>query len=144
MRLLKVGLCCSFLWGMMSPTFGADTASVTPDILTVDVQVGTGMSNGDVLGAAESFPLETNQLVGWTRIKGAQSPIVIKHVWSCDGVEKAVIELAVKSTNYRTWSRKTLFGQAGKWKLDVKGPDGSVIASKEFSVGVNAPPAAQQ
>jgi len=102
--------------------------------LQVEIKIGTGLEQHEPTGVADSFPVSVSQLVGWTRVTGAESPVVIKHAWLFNGEEKAEIELGVKSSTFRTWSRKNIYGLTGKWKLEVKGPDGTVLASKEIEV----------
>jgi len=102
--------------------------------ISVEIKIGTGIEKFDPTGIAATFPASVPQLVGWTRVTGALAPVVITHVWILNGEEKAAIELPVKSSTYRTWSRKSINGQTGKWRLDVKGPDGTVIGSQEFEV----------
>jgi len=109
--------------------------------LKADIKIGTGLENREATGVSESFN-GVSQVVGWTRIQGAAEPTEVKHVWLLDGKEQTEVSLPVKSSSYRTWSRKTITGP-GKWTLQVKDSAGNVVASKDFDVAsVAAAPAA--
>jgi hypothetical protein len=71
----------------------------------------------------------------YTRITGAVDSMSVFHVWYHDDVEKARVELAVRSADWRTWSSKKLLeGWTGIWRVDVMLPDGKLLRSKEFLV----------
>jgi hypothetical protein len=43
------------------------------------------------------------------------------------------IELPVRSSDWRTWSSKTIFpGSAGEWKVDVLDAEGALLKSVSF------------
>ena len=71
----------------------------------------------------------------YTRITGAADSTSIFHVWYHEEVEKARVELTVRSADWRTWSsKKILGGWTGIWRVDVLLPDGKLLRSKEFLV----------
>jgi hypothetical protein len=71
----------------------------------------------------------------YTRIVGAADTTSIYHVWYHEDEEKARVELAVRSNDWRTWSSKTILGGwTGLWRVDVLLPDGKLLRSKEFLV----------
>ena len=71
----------------------------------------------------------------YTRITGAADSTSIFHVWYHEEVEKARVELAVRSLDWRTWSSKKILGEwTGIWRVDVLLPDGKLLRSKEFLV----------
>lgn len=71
----------------------------------------------------------------YTRIIGAADTTSIFHVWYHDEVEKARVELTVRSADWRTWSsKKILESWTGIWRVDVLLEDGKLIRSKEFLV----------
>jgi hypothetical protein len=111
----------------------ATAASETKSSLTAEIKIGTSLENRDVVGEADSFPPETAQLVGWTRITGAKEPTQIKHVWKFNGAEMGTVSLNVTSSPFRTYSRKTVVG-SGTYTLEVQDADGKVISSKEVQV----------
>ncbi len=101
--------------------------------LSAETKIGTGLENRQVVGEADTFPADTVQLVGWTRISGANEPTQITHVWKLNGAVVGAVPLSVASSPYRTNSRKTVIG-SGTYTLEVKDADGNMIASKEVSV----------
>jgi hypothetical protein len=47
----------------------------------------------------------------------------------------ARVSLRVAGPNWRTWSSKTILPEwTGEWRVDVVGPDGTVLRSVDFTV----------
>ncbi|MBI4063736.1 MAG: DUF2914 domain-containing protein [Elusimicrobia bacterium] len=91
------------------------------------------------------FPQDSGFLVLWTKVTAKQAPTAITHVWYYLGKEVMRVKLDVKSPRYRTWSRKTIEpDQQGKWKAEVLGPDGTVLAAVEFIVEAQKSSAGQE
>jgi hypothetical protein len=129
--------------GTAVPAFaeeGAEATSVrapytdNPSKLKADLKTGTGIDKSEPTGVADSFPVNTDQVVGWSRITGAAEPTEISHVWIFNGKEQSTVYLNVKSSSFRTYSRKSIRGQAGKWTLAVRDAAGQLISSKDFEV----------
>jgi hypothetical protein len=75
------------------------------------------------------------RLYCWMRVTGADGEITIEHVWYKDDVEMARVPLNVAGTNWRTWSSKNIEETwTGSWRVDVVGPDGTVLESASFTV----------
>jgi len=102
--------------------------------LKIEVRVGSGIENRKVTGENTTFPADTPELIGWTYIKGATEPTDITHVWVRNGNVSSTALLQIKSSSFRTWSRKKLLGQEGKWTFEVRDMDGQILASKSFEV----------
>jgi len=102
--------------------------------LKAEIKIGTGIEKWDPVGVADSFPSDTDKVVVWTLVDGAVQPAEITHVWSYKGQEVASVKLQVKSSHFRTYSRKTVTGMVGAWRLAVKDADGRVVATKNFEV----------
>ena len=69
----------------------------------------------------------------YTRITGAADTASVFHVWYHEEVEKARVELVVRSADWRTWSsKKILEGWTGIWRVDVLLSDGKLLRSMEF------------
>ncbi|MCB4757287.1 MAG: DUF2914 domain-containing protein [Elusimicrobia bacterium] len=121
--------------GLGLATLGAQEA-VAPAVspLRVDLKIGTGIENREPVGVAETFGEGMTQLVGWTYVRGATEPTEITHVWSCDGKEMMSVSLQVKSSSYRTWSRKNVSGMRGMWTIEVKDVSGKILAKKEVLI----------
>ena len=117
------------------------TATTAPSdstaALKAEVKVAKEVQDREPVEPADSFSADTTQVIGWSRITGANEPVDIKHIWSLNGKEVASIPLQVKSSSYRTWTRKTV--SPGKWTFSVQTADGATLASKDFTVGGEAP-----
>jgi hypothetical protein len=93
----------------------------------------TGVENRKPAGKAESFTTDSQlDVYFFTRITGNPSTKVFHRfsrlVNGGEGMfwkEQYRKELAVESTNYRTWTFKTVF--PGFWRADLLGPDGNDI-----------------
>lgn len=139
---MKTWTVMSLAVGLMAVVAVAEEAQPSKAAsLTAEIKIGTGIENREPIGVADSFGSETEQLVGWTYIKGATEPVEVKHVWIFEGQEMGAIPLQVKSSTYRTWSRKSVQGKSGKWTFELRDSAGQVVASKSFNVG-SATPAA--
>jgi hypothetical protein len=72
----------------------------------------------------------------WTRITGAEGEIQVEHVWYKDDTEVARVSLRIAGSNWRSWSSKNIDPMwTGNWRVDVVGPDGTVLESVAFTVG---------
>jgi hypothetical protein len=86
-------------------------------------------------GYGTSFPVSVGKLYCFTKITGAESPTQITHVWFFDGNERARIDLAVNSSNWRTYSSKIIQPhELGTWNVDVLDFNGNVLKRLEFEV----------
>lgn len=72
----------------------------------------------------------------WMRITGAAGEIQVEHVWYKDDTEVARVPLRVAGSNWRSWSSKNIDPMwTGSWRVDIVGPDGTVLQSVSFTVG---------
>jgi hypothetical protein len=84
-------------------------------------------------GVADTFPADIYSVYCFTRLAGTRGATAIKHVWYRGETKIGEMGLAVKSLPWRTWSTKEMRKEwKGDWRVDVLGPDGSVLASKKF------------
>lgn len=100
--------------------------------LKVNLKVGTGIQNREPIGVGDSFPSKTPELVVWTQVLGATAPREIWHIWALNGKDVFRVRLWVKSSSFRTWSRKTLLGETGHWTVRIKDDTGNVLATTSF------------
>jgi hypothetical protein len=83
-----------------------------------------------------SVPADVGKVYCWMRITGADGETTIEHVWYKGDVEMARVPLTIAGSNWRTWSSKNIENiWTGDWRVDVVGPDGTVIRSVSFTVG---------
>lgn len=103
----------------------------------VEMKFGTGVENRALQGESSSFNTDTEKIYCWTYIKGIQENGEIKHVWTHGDKKIAEVVLPVKSSNYRTWSYKTIpSGLTGEWKVEVTDSEGKVLKEEKFTIEV--------
>jgi hypothetical protein len=113
---------------------GAAQESPAPARLALtSIAVGTGIANRELVGQAESFPADVGQLTCLTRVEGAPDETAVTHVWLLGEHEMRRVELAVKSSSWRTWSQKNV--KPGSWTVKVLDAGGAEIGKVSFSVG---------
>lgn len=95
----------------------------------------TNVVDREPVGMGTSFDALTGRLYCFTKVIGASSPTDITHVWYFGDIERAEINLAVKSASWRTYSSKKIQShEVGDWHVDVIGPDGQVLQTVEFKI----------
>jgi hypothetical protein len=102
--------------------------------LTVEKMIiCTGIEERLPVGESTQFFESVERLYCYTRINGAADTLEVTHVWFFGDEEKARVPLTIKSASWRTWSsKKMLDAWAGAWRVDILGPDGEVLLSREF------------
>lgn len=68
----------------------------------------------------------------WNKITASATPAKIKHVYYLNDKMVNTIELEIKGSPYRTWTKKTVL--PGKWKVELTDEAGTVISTVEFTV----------
>ena len=112
----------------------AGSVSAQEDSLTVEKMIFcTGIEDMLPVGESTQFFDSVESIYCYTRINGAADTLEVTHVWFYGDEEKARVPLTIKSASWRTWSsKKMLDGWAGVWRVDILGPDGAVLLSREF------------
>ncbi len=112
----------------------AGSAAAQETGLTVEKMIiCTGIEERLPVGESTQFFESVERLYCYTRINGAADTLEVTHVWFFGDEEKARVPLTIKSASWRTWSsKKMLDGWAGAWRVDILGPDGEVLLSREF------------
>src|SRR5437016_8834262 len=92
------------------------------------------MRNMMVLLAVLSFEFDVSvgRIYCWTRIISQNVPTTIKHVWYAGEQQVAEVPLNINYPSTRTWSSKAV--SAGRWRVEVVGETGEVLASTDFTV----------
>ena len=99
-----------------------------------DAKLGTGVTDREPEGVAESFKPEVGKVYCWTKVTGAEGS-EISHVWYKGDEKMSEVKLAVKYPSTRTWSYKTIPEDGkGDWRVDVVAADGTVLKSLPFKV----------
>jgi hypothetical protein len=104
--------------------------------LEVDrIAVGTAIEDREPVNAAESFSPDVGRLWCFSKITGTESETTIVHVWYHQDVERARVELPVRSKAWRTWSSKRIMPQwTGQWRVVVEDSEGNTIGETKFTV----------
>ncbi|WP_305041706.1 DUF2914 domain-containing protein [Geoalkalibacter sp.] len=85
--------------------------------------------------AVESYSANVEQLHCFTRVLGATEETAIVHVWFHEGTEVTRMTLPVRSSNWRTWSTKTMSPEtAGNWRVEVRDEQGEILKQLSFSL----------
>ena len=86
-------------------------------------------------GKDVQFSSSLGKLYCFTRVVGATTPVTITHVWYYGDKERARVRLEVRSTDWRTYSSKIIQPhETGHWRVEILGPDGTVLKTIEFTV----------
>lgn len=102
---------------------------------TAEIVITTGVRDRLPVDALQSYTASVGALYCYSRITGAQTDVTVWHVWYCEDREVARVALPVRSSNWRTWSRKTMAGnEKGFWRVEVLDGRGELLASTKFQL----------
>lgn len=137
---------------MLMKTWNLAVVIATVAALFVGLSVSTSLGKTDSLQVSEiaickdvvdlkcvepgyDFSPNVGKLFCFTRIKGAQEPTKVTHVWYFGATERARVELEVNSPNWRTYSSKIIQAhEVGIWTVVVLGPGGHVLENVHFEI----------
>jgi len=106
-----------------------------PNLYQVEkIALGTGVESRELVGEATEFDVSVGRIYCWTKIISQNVPATIKHVWYAGEQQVAEVPLNINYPSTRTWSSKAI--SAGKWRVEVVGETGEVLASTDFTVKV--------
>ena len=125
----------SSVWAQTEPT-APKTEAKAPVEMTVEAQVCTAVTDREPSGTASSFDAGVGSLYCWCRIVGMKGEANIKHVWFRDGKDVLTVELAVKTSSFRTWSQKNIPASGtGNWEVKIVDAADTVLKTVSFTVG---------
>ena len=85
------------------------------------------------VGSGEVFAKEVPKLYCFTRVVGAEPGSQLTHNWYYNGTLKASVKLNVGSSNFRTWSSKSMMPEwTGEWMVEILSPEGTPMDSIIF------------
>jgi hypothetical protein len=85
------------------------------------------------VGAGEVFAKEIPRVYCFTHVVGAEPGTQLVHNWYYQGNLKATVNLTVGSSDYRTWSYKTMMPQwTGEWKVEILTAGGTPLENIIF------------
>ncbi len=115
------------------PTHAQDKTA--PVISVEEAVIATGIENLTPVAPGVSFDANIGRLYCFTRIKSNLQPVVIKHLWFHGDKIVMEVTLPVQSSNWRTYSMKTLLPSAGgDWRVDVTSEDGTLLKTLNFTI----------
>ncbi|MCP4715678.1 MAG: DUF2914 domain-containing protein [Deltaproteobacteria bacterium] len=81
------------------------------------------------------FPADVKELYCFTQVLGAPGETEISHIWFYRDRKVSRIFLPVKSTNWRTYSKKTIpQGASGEWKVEIRSQNGDLLKQIYFAI----------
>ncbi len=108
---------------------------IAPLIVIEEAVIATGIDNLTPVAPGVSFDANIGRLYCFTRIKTNFQPAVIKHLWFHGDKMVMEVTLPIKSSNWRTYSMKTILPSAGgDWKVDVTSEDGTLLKTLNFTI----------
>jgi len=117
-------------------------AQETPQLEVAEGIICTDVVDREPVGVNTTFAATVDRLCCFTRITGAEEPTTITHVWYFGDIERARVDLTVRSLSWRTHSSKIIQAhESGPWRVDVLDAAGSVLRTIRFEItSAPAPP----
>lgn len=113
-----------------------DTAQQTADLTVAEAVITSNVVDRVPADTLTTVAADAGQVYCWTRITGATGEVEISHVWYRGDEEVARTPLRVASADWRTWSSKKIDPSwTGDWRVEIVGPDGTVLKTVSFTVG---------
>jgi hypothetical protein len=128
---LSLVIMAALLIGVTAPVAAQDA----PALVVQDPAICLDVVTRACVDANDVFPAAVGKLFCFTKILGAQDPTTITHVWYFGDIERARVNLTVRSANFRTFSSKRIQAhEIGNWRVDVLGPGDALLKSITFEV----------
>ena len=128
-------------WGIIFPVYGQEkgkqegAAKETAPCAIKRLVIGTGVENGEPVGAAETFPASTEKVYCFLEATDITKDIEVSFVWFNREKEMSKFNVPLKmGPRWRTYAYKNLRGLKGDWKVEIKDPDGKVLKDVKFKV----------
>jgi len=88
-----------------------------------------------VVDPGTNFPSSIGELYCYTKILGAKAATRITHVWYHGNVERARVDLPVKASHWRTFSKKIIRPvDIGVWHVDILDAAGNRLEVLNFHI----------
>ena len=118
------------------PASDDDNAIIENSLTSIEVSACTGIENRIPQGIGNTFKWSTDRIYIWSRIKSESPPSSIKHIYYFKGEKINNVKLKIRSSNWRTWSYKTLANKRyiGQWRVDVTSAEGKILNSINFEI----------
>jgi hypothetical protein len=123
-----------------TPTTTAPAAATQEKAAQSALQIQDAVVCQDVVdrqpvGSGDVFAKESSKVFCFSRVVGATSDTQITHNWYYKGNLKASIQLPVRSSDWRTWSSKTMDPTwTGEWMVEILSEQGTPLESIIFFI----------
>jgi hypothetical protein len=108
---------------------GSNSLSVQEMLVVTDIE------KLKPIGVAESFPATVGKLFCFTKITGARTGTLVRHLWFYGDRLMSMVSLPVKQTSWRTYSLQSIQPRwTGAWRVDVTAEDGTLLKSVSFTI----------
>ena len=128
-------------WGIIFPVYAQEkgkqegAAKETAPFAVKRLVVGTGVENGEPVGAEETFPASTEKVYCFLEATDIAKDTEVSFVWFSGEKEMSRFSVPLKmGSRWRTYAYKNLRGIKGDWKVEIRDSDGKVVKDVKFKV----------
>jgi hypothetical protein len=120
------------------PTSPSDSQTASPSESQSAVRIPEAVVCQDVVdrapvGAGDAFAKEVPRVYCFTHVVDAAPGTQLIHNWYYQGNLKASVDLTVGSSDFRTWSYKTMMPQwTGEWMVEILSANGTPLVNIVF------------
>ena len=101
--------------------------------VVAEATLTTGVLDRQPVDNLTTVDADVRRIYLWTRVVGAEGEVQLEHVWYRGDDEMARVPLRISGSNWRTWSSKNIEPSwTGEWRVEVVGPDGTVLETVKF------------
>lgn len=130
--LLKLSIMVSTIVVCLALSAQAQTPAQSE--LKAELAVCTSVVDRTPQGTDTTFAVSAGSLYCWSRITGSSGEITVTHVWMHNGEVVVQVPLPVRSSSWRCWSQKNLYGMIGNWEVKVIDATGNTLGRVSFTV----------
>lgn len=118
-----------------APEAGAQQAVIENPIQVKDAVVCQEVVDRSPVGSGDVFSKDIEKVYCFARVVGMQGQGHVTYNWYFKGALKASVDLPVRSSNWRTWSSKTMTPEwAGEWMVEILSEQGTPLQSILFFI----------
>lgn len=135
-----ISLAVLFSLGAVWTVSAQDNPPFQAKDVTVDFEIGrlvmaTGIESREPSGVADVFPADTPKVYCFLEAKNIALDADVVFVWIYNGKEVLTTFLPLKAgARWRTAAEKSLYQQAGDWKVEIRDTADHVMGSVQFKV----------
>jgi hypothetical protein len=108
----------------------------TADAFSIERLVIAGsIEDREPVGTVDTYSVSTKKIYCFLEAGDISADTTVSFVWYFGETEMGSVELPLREgSRWRTWSSKTLYGNAGSWKVELRDENGAVLDTVEFTV----------